>query len=383
MLAQCRPLIEVLRAIPDVRHARGKRHPLSALLALMCVATLCGYRSYSAMAQWARIYPREVVQALGFTHPTPPCPATLCTLLQRLDRAQVEATLGAWAQEVLANLPPAPTDDEAIALDGKTLRGSRQQGALQVHLLSALSHRLGLTVGQQAVDAKTNEIGVVLPLLRGLVLDGHIFTMDALLTQRAVAQTIVEGGGDYVMLVKGNQPDLLRQVELVFAEPPQDDPQPMVETINRGHGRFEQRRLTLSRALRGYSDWPGLDQVFRLERQTLLTTTGEVRAEIVHGVTSLAPMHAEPTATDAARLLRLNRRHWHIENRSHWVRDVTFDEDRSQVRQGSTPEVLAALRNLAIGLLRVHGETNIAAACRRLAAQPTAALALLGLSADN
>jgi len=376
-------LIAVLREIPDFRHARGKRHPLVALLALMCVATLCGFRSYSAIAQWARIYPRELVLALGFTHPTPPCPATLCTLLGHLDREHVEAKLGAWAQEVLASLPPAPTDDEAIALDGKTLRGSRHQGALRVHLLSALSHRLGLTVGQQAVDAKTNEISMVLPLLRGLVLDGRIFTMDALLTQRAVAQTIVAGGGDYVMLVKGNQPDLLHQVELVFAEPPEDDQQPVTETINRGHGRVEHRRLTLSRALRGYSDWPGLDQVFRLERHTLLTKTGEVRSETVHGVTSLAPRGAAPTATDAARLLGLNRHHWRIENRSHWVRDVTFDEDRSPVRHGSTPEVMAALRNLAIGLLRVHGETNIAAACRRLAAQPTSALALIGLSLDN
>ncbi|MGH7862770.1 MAG: ISAs1 family transposase [Candidatus Dormibacteraceae bacterium] len=171
--------------------------------------------------------------------------------------------------------------------------------------------------------------------------------------------------------------------KLVFAEPPEDDQQPVMETINRAHGRVEHRRLTLSRALRGYSDWPGLDQVFRLERHTLLTKTGEVRSETVHGVTSLAPRGAAPTAADAARLLGLNRHHWRIENRSPWVRDVTFDEDRSQVRHGSTPEVMAALRNLAIGLLRVHGETNIAAACCRLAAQPTSALALIGLSLDN
>jgi predicted transposase YbfD/YdcC len=383
MVAQCRPLIEVLGEIPDCRQARGKRHPLVALLALMVVATLCGFRSYSAIAHWARIYPRELVLALGFTHPITPCPATLCTVLKRLDRARVEAALGAWAQEVLAALPPAPDDDDAIALDGKTLRGSRQQGALQVHLLSALSHRLGMTVGQKAVDAKTNEIGVVVPLLHGLVLEGHIFTMDALLTQRAVAQTIVEGGGDYLVVVKGNQPDLLAQVELVFADPPEDDPQPLAQTVDRGHGRIEQRRLTLSRALHGYSTWPGLDLVFRLQRTVLHRKTGEIQAETVYGVSSLAPRHPIPDEHDAQRLLGLNRNHWCIENRSHWVRDVTFDEDRSQVRQGSTPEIMAAFRNLAIGLLRVHGETNIAAACRRFAAQPCAALALIGLPADN
>jgi predicted transposase YbfD/YdcC len=378
MVLQCRPLIDVLAEIPDFRHARGKRHPLPAVLALMGVAVLCGYRSYSAIAQWARIYPRDLVVGLGLTHPTPPCAATLCTILRQLDRDQVEIKLGAWAEDVLARLPRGPSDEEAVALDGKTLRGSQHQGALNVHLLSALSHRLGLTLGQQAVDDKTNEISHVVPLLRGLVLEGRIFTMDALLTQRAVAHAIVAGGGDYVMLVKGNQPRLEEDIALVFTDPPEADCQGIVETLDRGHGRIERRRLTVSAALVDYSTWPGVQQVFRLERETVLRKTGEIRAETVYGVTSLAPARA-----DAGRLLRIARQHWRIENHSHWVRDVTFDEDRSQVRCGSTPEVMAALRNAVIGLLRVSGEVNIAAACRRLAARPRSALALVGIRTDN
>ena len=378
MVTQGHPLIDVLAEIPDVRHARGKRHPLPSILALICVAVLCGYRSYSAIAQWARIYPRDLVEALGLTHPTAPCPATLCNILRQVDQEQIEAKLGEWAESVLACLPPASSDDEAVALDGKTLRGSQRQGALNVHVLSALSHRLGLTLGQQAVDAKTNEITHVVPLLRSLVLDGRIFTMDALLTQRTVAQTIVEGGGDYVMLVKGNQPHLEEDIALVFTEPPEDDRQRIAETLDRGHGRIEHRRLTLSEALVGYSTWPGLQQVFRLDRETLLRATGEIRTETVYGVTSLDRARA-----DADRLLGIVRHHWRIENRSHWVRDVTFDEDRSQVHCGRTPEVMAAFRNTAIGLLRVSGETNIAAACRRLAASPRSALALIGVVTDN
>ena len=378
MLAQCRPLVEVLAEIPDCRKARGKRHPLSAILALVCVAVLCGYRSYSAVAHWARIYPEELVRALGFTHPTPPCPATLCSVLHRLDRERVEAVLAAWAAEVLASLPAAAEEDEAIALDGKTLRGSRRQGALNVHLLSALSHRLGLTVGQRAVDDKTNEIRAAVPLLRGLVVEGRIFTMDALLTQRAIARTIIGAGGDYVMVVKDNQPQLLADVQAVFSAPPPGDHQTIAQSVDCGHGRVERRRLTASSALAEYTDWPGLHQVFRLERHTILKKTGEVRGETVYGITSLAPSRA-----DAQHLLRLTRQHWRIENRSHWVRDVTFDEDRSQVRRGSTPQVMAAMRNTAIGLLRACGATNIAAACRHLAAQPASALALLGISADN
>jgi predicted transposase YbfD/YdcC len=377
-IAQCPPLIDVLAEISDPRHARGKRHPLPAILALVCVATLCGYRSYSAIAQWARLYPRELVVALGLTHPTSPCTATLSTILRQLDRAQLEAKLGAWAESVLSILPPAPTEDEAVALDGKTLRGSQHQGALNVHLLSALSHRLGLTLGQQAIDDKTNEITHVVPLLRDLVLKGRIFTMDALLTQRAIAQTIVEEGGDYVMLAKGNQPNLEADVALVFSEPPEDDHQLQAESVDRTHGRIERRRLIVSAALADYSDWPGLKQVFRIDRETLLRSTGEIRRQTVYGVTSL-----DRTRADAQRLLMLTRHHWLIENRSHWVRDVTFDEDRSQVRKGSTPEVMAAFRNTAIGLLRVAGESNIAAASRRLAAFPRSALALIGLSLDN
>jgi predicted transposase YbfD/YdcC len=377
-LRECRPLLAVLAEIPDCRKARGRRHPLRSILALACVAVLCGYRSYSAVAQWARVYPAELVRALGFTHSTPPCAATLCTVLRQLDRAELEAKLGAWAEEVLASLPPAPEEDEAIALDGKSLRGSQRHGVLQGHLLSALSHRLGLTVGQQAVDDKTNEIAVVLPLLHGLVLEGRIFTMDALLTQRAVATTIVEGGGDYVLIVKENQPQLRADIELVFSNPPWDDEQPTADTVDSGHGRIEHRRLTASSALVGYTDWPHLQQVFQLERRTIMKKTGEVRGETVYGLTSLDPERA-----DAARLLRLTRHHWRIENRSHWVRDVTFAEDHSQVRCGSTPEVMAAIRNTAIGLLRASGATNIAAACRTLAAQPTRALALIGISVEN
>lgn len=127
--------------------------------------------------------------------------------------------------------------------------------------------------------------------------------------------------------------------------------------------------------LADYLDWPGQRQVLAVERERICVRTGEVEGETVYGVTSLGPERA-----DAVQLLKLVRGHWHIENRSHWVRDVTFDEDRSQVRVGSIPEVMAALRNTVIGLIRTTGTTQIAATTRRLAARPWDALALLGIS---
>ena len=378
MIAQPKPLIEVFAEIPDFRRRQGTRHPLAAIFSLACCAMLCGYRSYSAIAEWGRNYGTGIAHALGFTHQTP-CAATLHTVFRHVERNTLEAQLGAWAEGVVATTPPAPLAGEAaVALDGKTLRGSRKQGAPGVHLLSALSHHLGLTLAQQAVDDKTNEITQVETVLRQLVLQDRVVTMDALLTQRHVAQTIVDGGGDYVMIVKDNQPQLRADIELVFTLPPAGDRQESARTVDIGHGRIEQRNLTTSEALMDYSDWPGLAQVFELGRHVIIKKTGEERVEVVYGVTSLRPEQATP-----GRLLDLVRGHWHIENKSHWVRDVTFDEDRSQVRCGNIPQVMAALRNTVIGLLRWAGHTNIAAACRRLAAQPAQALALIGIALEN
>ena len=191
MNKRVRPLIEVLAEVPDFRRAEGKRHPLPAILALVCAATLCGYRSYAAMAEWGHHYGTELAQALGFKNGKTPCVGTLHTVLSRLDHQALEKALGQWAQEVLA----ANGAGTALAIDGKTLRGSARQGAPGTHLLAALSPALGLTLCQQAVADKSNEIAAVQQVLQSLVLEGRVVTVDALLTQREVAQTIVAKKG--------------------------------------------------------------------------------------------------------------------------------------------------------------------------------------------
>lgn len=218
------PLIEVLRGLPEVRKRRGVRHPQVALLAMACAAMLCGRTSYGQIAAWGRSYGRvnrALVAALGFTHPTLPCEVTFYHLFRRLDVRAFEQRLGAWAEAILAaTAAAAPPAGDALALDGKTLRGSKRAGAPGAHLLAAVSHRLQQTLGQVAVDDKTNEIGACPALLAGLVLEGRVVTMDALLTQREVAQTILDGRGDYVMVVKNNQPTLHDAVATVFTSPP-------------------------------------------------------------------------------------------------------------------------------------------------------------------
>lgn len=377
-----RPLIEILAEIPDFRKAKGKRHPLSAILALACVAMMCGYKSYSAMSEWGRNYGDKLVQALGFTHKKTPCAATLHTVFRNIDKGEFEAKVGGWAENVVSATAnagansEAPGDDlEGVSLDGKTLGGSKKQGAPGTHLLSAVSHRLGVTLIQQAGDHSTDELRIIHEALQNLVLEGRVFTMDALNTQRKTAKTIIDGDGDYVMIVKDNQPRLLDDVKTIFHGPFSHLLKKSTsQTLDPGHGRIEARCLTASAELSGYNDWPGLEQVFQLTRRAIITKTERVREETVYGVTSLTVEQAGPK-----RLLELVRSHWHIENRSYWVRDVTFGEDHSQVRAGAIPQVMAAIRNLVIGLMRWLGHTNIAAACRYFAARPWEALEAIGI----
>ena len=200
MEKQSQSLIEALSSVPDFRRAEGKRHPLPAILCLVCAATLCGYRSYGAMAEWGRHYGVDLASALGFKEGRTPCVGTLHAVLSGLDHEALEAVLSRWSQEVLSVCETAGADQQGaslvgVALDGKTLRGSARQGAPGTHLLAALSPALGLTLAQRAVDDKSNEITAVQEVLKGLILEGRVITVDALLTQRKIARAIVAKGG--------------------------------------------------------------------------------------------------------------------------------------------------------------------------------------------
>lgn len=373
------PLTEVLADIPDFRRAQGKRHPLSALLLLACVAMLCGARSQSAIADWGKHYGAARRTRLGFTHRDPASQSTVQRLFAGIDICVLEARLSGWAQRALAQLPALIADApplEGVAMDGKQLRMSAQCGAVDAHLLSAISQRLGLVLGQVAVADKHNEIPATADLLAMLALTGKVVTADALLTQRTVSETILDAGGDYLLVVKENQPTLHAEIAILFADPAAAVV--VAEEVTTHSQRHERRRVRASTERRGYTDWPGLQQVVCMERWTTERTTGQTRRETAYAITSLPPERAP-----AGALLTLWRQHWHIENKLHWVRDVTFDEDRSTVRVRRAAQGMAAMRNTAIGLHRLLGATNIAAACRHYAAQPALALAAVGLIVEN
>ena len=225
-------------------------------------------------------------------------------------------------------------------------------------------------------ERKESELGLASGLLAQLELKGKVVTGDALYAQRELSRSVLEQGGDYFWVLKDNQPGVKEAVSLLFDQPPWGESFAEVCQEGRHGDRWERRRLWASAALNDYLDWPGLGQVCCVERTRW--RRGKETVERAYAITSLLAERA-----DAARLLEIWRGHWGIENRLHWVRDVVFGEDRSQVRTGSAPQLLAALRNLVIGMLRLGGVKNISAALRHYGWKPWDTLTLIGLPRNN
>jgi len=200
---------------------------------------------------------------------------------------------------------------------------------------------------------------MVIPLLESIDILGKTITADALLTQRKLAHYLIERNADYVFTVKGNQPTLREDIRLIFEGRGKPD---FSEPLTLAHGRIEQRSIWTSTALNDYLDFPGVAQVFVIERPTIEKTTGESSTETVYGITSHAPDSA-----DAATVLAFNRGHWSVENGCHYILDWNWDEDRSTLRTGHGPENITALRRLAIGVIRSKSRDTVAATIQRLA----------------
>jgi predicted transposase YbfD/YdcC len=376
MSTQVPSLTQALSLLPDFRQAQGKRYDLLPILLLCCIAMMCGCSSQSAIADWGRNYSHHWLYRLGFKRASAPSQSTLHRIFKGIDIVKLERLLSDWCQQLFGLIGfTAPAEIEGASFDGKLLCGSNKQKALQPHLLASLSHKLGLVLGQVAVSEKSNEITAANELIEMLALDGIVITGDAMFTQRETARKIIAKGGDYLISVKANQPSLLDDIKQAFTDQWwMKDTISEIKDVDVYAGRIEERRLKVSTSMQDYSDWPGLRRVLKLDRKVTCKRTGAVRQEEAYAITSLGEQRAS-----AEQLLKLWREHWHIENRLHYVRDVTFKEDHSQVRAGKIPQVMAALRNAAISLMRVEGARNIAAACRRYAAQPGLAMTALGL----
>lgn len=359
-VASASALLILLESVPDPRRARGIRHQLPGILAVGIAAVAAGARSFAAIGQWAADADEDLLAALGSTARCVPSESAIRRTFNRLDATVLDSVLGAW----LWTRTVVVGQRRVIALDGKTVRGARTRDTVAPHLVAAFDHRTGTVLGQLAIPAKSNEIPAVRTLLAGFDLAGAVVTVDAMHTQTDTARLIVEAGGDYVFTVKGNQPTLHAACR---ALPWRDVPAHRVTT--KGHGRRVTRTIRVVTAP-AWVDFHGAAQVAQLRRT--VTRAGKKTIEVVYLITSADARTATPSL-----LAAWIQGHWGIENRLHWVRDVTFDEDRSHARTGAAPQVMATLRNLVISLLRLAGWTNIAQALRHHAADQRRPLALL------
>lgn len=381
-------LLDILAEVPDPRHKKGKRHPLVSILALIVIGLMSNHKGYTSIATWARNQP-ELTKALGFRSPKTPCAATIHNLLKRLDVVRLEASLTTWVFSKLESLQVLKTQHlHGVAIDGKELRGSEDpETGYRTHLLSAVSHELGITLAQCAVSQKTNEIPISTKLLKTFEVVGKVVTTDALLTQRPFCKDIIQHQADYLLPVKENHKQMYDDIRQLFEPLSQTDP-PEVEKrrfenlhtdgdayldthidVQTAHGFTTTRTLTASTVLTDYINWPGLAQVYQYQSQRVNTKTRERTSQTQYGITSLSP-----EAASAKDLLKLRREHWTIENKIHWVRDTVLSEDASQARTGNLPHVMAALRNTAMSVLRFDGRTKIAETLRFFASEPKLAV---------
>jgi predicted transposase YbfD/YdcC len=358
-------LYERLHQITDPRKAHGKRYRLVMLLTVILLAKLCGKDKPLEIADWAKNHAAELMRILKLERDWMPHHNTIRRVYQEiLDEAEFDRLAEEYSQQKPVEV------GEVLAMDGKALRGTRIAGEERSdHVLSVYDVETQQVLAQASVEMKENEIVAAPRLLERVSLNGKIVTADAMHTQRALSKQIVESGGHYLWPVKENQPRLYENIHRLFTP---DQPKPgfgkistdflSASKVNSGHGRLEERTIQTSSMLNDYVDWPGLQQVYRLERRFSWLRRGKIyktSCEIEYGISSLPREHASP-----AKVLQTRRKHWFVETGLHYRRDVTFKEDATRMTIGAAGRILATVHNLIIGLIKRAGYKNAAQARR-------------------
>jgi predicted transposase YbfD/YdcC len=379
---------ERLCKLTDLRGAKGKRYRLESVLMLVVIAKLCGEDTPFGIAEWAQHRQEELVKLLCLRRPSLPSHHTYRRILaHKVYAEEVERLVGEYNQQ--------GEQGEVYALDGKAVRGMRKKDEEgNEYLLSVYDVEQAKVLSQVEVGRKENEITKAPKALQMVEIAQKVVTGDALHTQRGLAAQIVEAQGDYVLPVKENQPQLYKNIQSLFAP---EYPKPgfgkiqtdflTAQKVNKGHtctalrsvqcrcGRIETRIITTSEMLNAYAAWPGLAQVYRLERQFQWRRNGRcyrTSCEVEFGITSLPRTKATPS-----HVLKVRRAHWGIETGLHYRRDFTLQEDATRMTVGNTGKIMASINNLVLALIRQAKFHNAAQARRWFAARPSKAFALL------
>jgi predicted transposase YbfD/YdcC len=383
-----RSLYRALETVTDGRARRGVRYSVALVLTLLLLGKLAGETKPSGIAHWARLRKGWLKERLGLTSDRLPCAATYTYVLERVDAEELTQVIRAYTTRLNSPMREEgvrvqarqehETQTRHLALDGKTLRGTLKhdrQDQPKHHLLALYEVETGVVLAQRQVKEKDNEISTAPGLLAGLPLAGRIITADAMQTQVTFMRALHRQHADVILIAKDNQPQLHADLALYFEDPQADRTTWLSETsTSKGHGRLETRIVTATPDLAAYfaDRWEGIAQVFRVERRVIDCKTGKSRTEVAYGITTLSPAQAPPQ-----RLGQLVRRHWGIENRLHYRRDVTLGEDACQVRTGDAPHVLAVLNNAVLSLMDWLHVTNVPEQMRIFDARCDQALFLL------
>jgi predicted transposase YbfD/YdcC len=355
-------------------HRTGIIYDIKSLFAF-----LLRVRTPTGIADWVTYRIEALVAMKLLPQHKAPCHMTYRRVLQLIvSPEELERLLSEYHQTCLK------TGTELVfSLDGKTVKGTIPCGEIRgTHLLSLYVPGQGLVLMEAKVDQKENEIVVAPEILKQVSLAGVIVMADAMHTQRETSQQVLQGGGDYVWMVKGNQARTLWAIQKLFVHEacnvkngaPLSKNIRTAERVNKGHGRREKRILWASTELNDYLDWPGVAQVFRIERVIWHEKHRGYTRQVVYGLTSLSPKRASPK-----KLLALVRQYWEIETGLHYRRDVTLKEDATRLTLGNAGHTMAILNNAVIGLCLQNGYHNLAQARRRFNARPELAFDLLRL----
>lgn len=353
---------EDLRALVDVvddpRRDQGKMYPLDEILLLVLFATIAGATDLVGVCVWARARIDWLRGVLEMRHGVP-SHDTLARVLDLLDPDQLAGLLASFLD---ALAPPPATASEQIALDGKSVRRAwdKAEGGRALHLLQAWSRDHDAILAVLRVEGHENEIVAIPRILELLDLSGQVVTIDAIGCQREIARQIKRQGGDYVLRLKANHPDLLERVDEFFtwAHRPESGAELALDACTSGgHGRVEERRVSVAevkgRWMQDESrrNFPGLRSVVRVESVRWEASNGEESVEYRYYLSSLGP--------DASRHQDVIRGHWGIENCAHWTLDVAMGEDASRMRSERGAVNLAVLRRLALARLRAEKSAKV------------------------
>lgn len=353
-----------LHTFPDPRRPQGTRHELPVILLLALLALCCGYTSYQAMHEWSVNYQELLVKQCSFLAGHTPDAATFYRVFSRLDVEAFEEILGNWLQTVMPL-----SEGEGIAIDGKTISGTG------VHLVSAFAHTLQAVLFEKGTDIKGKELVIGPQVIDHISVKDHIITGDAMFAQKKICEQIVTRGGGYVLTVKGNQETIAENIRLFFKDIPFKTNVETNVMIDWWKGRREKRTVRMSndKQVLAYLGWPGITHVWECTREVV--KHGITTKEVAVGIASLLSQKAT-----AEKLNRYIREHWSIENGLHRTRDVVFHEDKATIRNKSSAQIMAALKNVVISIFHRATVRAIPTAARRFASHPEELFELLGLT---